>query len=339
MTETETTTAPRLEPVVLYGGAGLLAVVIGAGLTLAGRVPGVGTPGPVVEYGLPVARVLMDAAAVAGIGLSLLARLLGRRRPERTEPVMVPARRLAFAAGVVWIAATLVLTILQTAELTPGTPPTPATVARYAGSEPSGQGLLLSGACALAYTLFTGLSLRYGERIPAELRLGVALFGLLPLQVTGHASDFAFHDISMLAIELHVMAAAVWTGGLLAIAVFLTGHPLLLARTLPRFSRLASLAIAAVALTGVVTGLLELAQTPGVRLPGALFTSTYGLLVLTKIVLAAVLALLGANFRYRLLPVITRTGRTAALAWACGELTIMGLAYGIGAVLSRAPVA
>lgn len=338
MTEAEAATAPRLEPVVLYGGAALLAVVVGAGLTLAGRVPGVATPGPVVEYGLPVARVLMDAVAVAGIGLSLLARLLGYRRPERTEPVMAPARRLAFVAGVGWIAATLALTVLQTAELTPGTPPTPGAVAHYVGSQPAGQALLLSAVCALAYTLFTGMSLRYGEKIPAELRLGVALFGLLPLQVTGHASDWAFHDVSMLAIELHVMAAAVWTGGLLAIAVFLTGHPVLLALTLPRFSRLATLAIAAVAVTGVVTGLAELAQTPGVHLPGALFTTRYGLLVLTKLALAAALALLGAHFRYRLLPVIARTGRTTALTWATAELAVMGLAYGIGTILGRAPV-
>lgn len=328
----------RFEPVVVYGGGALVAAVVATGLTLTGRVPGLAAPGPVVAYGLPVVRVLMDAAAVAAVGLSLLARLLGSGRPDRTEPVMRPARRLAFVAAVVWIACALLAIVLQTAELSPGAPPTLGAVARYVGAVPAGQGLLLSAACALAYALFAWLSLRHGERVPAELRLGVALFGLLPLPVTGHASDWAYHDVGMLAVELHVMAAAVWTGGLLAVAVFLTGRPLLLALTLPRFSRLATLALAVVAATGLFNGLAELAQTPGVRLPGALFTTTYGVLVVVKLGLVALLGGLGAHFRFRLLPVVARGGRAAVLGWACGEIAVMGLAYGIGFVLSRAPV-
>ena len=166
-------------------------------------------PGPVVAYGLPVVRVGLDVAAVVAVGLSLLARLLGFGRPERTEPVMRPARRLAFVAGLVWIVCALGATVLQTAELSPGAPPTSAAIARYVAAVPGGQGLLLSAACGLAYALFAGLAMRYGERVPAELRLGIALFGLLPLLVTGHASDWAFHDLGMLAVELHVMSAAV----------------------------------------------------------------------------------------------------------------------------------
>ena len=332
----EPASAARFEPVVLCGGAGVVAAVVGAGLTAAGQVPGVAGPGPVVVYGLPAVRVAMDAAVVVAVGVSLLARLLGYDRPDRTEPVNRPARRAGFAAGVVWLGCALLAAVLQTAELSP---PTPAAVIRYIRDVPGGQGLLLSAVCALAYTLFTWAALRHGERIPAELRLGVALFGLLPLQVTGHASDWAFHDVSMVTSELHVMAAAIWTGGLLAVAAFLNGRPLLLALTLPRFSRLATLAIAAVALTGLVNGLVELAQTPGVRLPGALLTTTYGLLVLVKIALVAALAALGGYVRFRLLPVVARAGRAAVLGWACGEITVMGLAYGVGVVLSRAPVA
>jgi putative copper resistance protein D len=330
--------APRFEPVVAYAGAGLVAALAATGLMLSGRVPGIAAPGPLVTYGLPVARVLLDAAAVATVGLSLLARLLGYDAPDRTEPVMRTARRLAFVSAAVWVACALIATALQAAEVNPGAPLTPGAVAGYVGAVAGGKGLMLSAACALVCAIFGWLAMRHGEKVPAELRLGIALFGLLPLPVTGHASDWIYHDYSMISMELHVMSAAIWTGGLLAVAVLVTAHPALLARALPRFSRLATVAIFVVAATGLFNGLVEIALTPGVTLPGGLVATGYGVLVLVKIVLVALLGGLGAHFRFRLLPALARRGRAAVLGWACGEVAVMGLAYGVGFVLSRAPV-
>jgi putative copper resistance protein D len=201
--------AARLEPVVAYAGAGLVAALVATGLMVGGRVPGIAAPGPLVAYGLPVTRVLLDASAVATIGLSLLARLLGYDAPDRTEPVMRTARRLAFVSAVVWAACALIATTLQAAEVNPGVPLTPGAVTAYVGAVAGGKGLMLSAGCALACAFFGWLALRHGEKVPAELRIGIALFGLLPLPATGHASDCVYHDYRMVSMELHVMGAAV----------------------------------------------------------------------------------------------------------------------------------
>lgn len=42
--------------------------------------------------------------------------------------------------------------------------------------------------------------------------------------------------------------------------------------------------------------------------------------------------------RFRLLPRIARHQRTALIGWAAAEVGVMGIAYGLGVVLSRAPV-
>ena len=55
--------------------------------------------------------------------------------------------------------------------------------------------------------------------MPAELRAGIALFGLLPLPLTGHASNWAYHDLSMVLMELHVVTASAWAGALGAVLV------------------------------------------------------------------------------------------------------------------------
>jgi copper resistance protein D len=178
---------------------------------------------------------------------------------------------------------------------------------------------------------------RIGDRVPVELRAAVALFALLPLPVTGHATNFRWQDFTMISLELHVLGAASWTGGLGAVVVLLAANRSLLATALPRFSRLAAVCLAVVATTGVFNGIVELTAT--MPLIDALFGTGYGVLVLLKLSCLALLASLGANIRWRLLPGIIRQQRTAVVGWATLELAVMGLAFGFAVVLSRAPVA
>jgi putative copper resistance protein D len=321
----------------LVAGA-LFAAVAGTLLTAGEAVPGIAMPGPVVEYGLPVVRVLLDLAAVLVVGLSLLPKLLGFRDPDRTEPVMRRVRPLAVSAAWAWAVFAFVAVVFQAAELAPGTVPTPESVARYVSDVGAGQGLVISGACALAYAAVGLLAVRFGENVPAELRIVFALFGLLPIPVTGHAVDSIWHDPIMISMELHVMGAAAWTGGLLATVLFLAPRRDLLASVLPKFSRLATICLLLVSASGLITGLATIALTPGAELPGALVTSGYGLLLVAKVGCVVALIPLAAHIRFRLLPAIERRQATAVAAWAATELTVMGLAYGFAVVLSRASV-
>ncbi|WP_308249867.1 copper resistance D family protein [Sphaerisporangium fuscum] len=318
------------------GAGGLLAMLVSTWWTLPRAVPGIAFPGPVVEYGLPTARLVLDLCALAAVGLSLLPRFLGFDDPERTEPVLSRARRWAVLAAFGWTISALVAMLLSAAEVTPGRIPDPATYVDLIGS---GQGLVISAACALVYTFFGLLAVRFGEKVPAELRVVVALFGLLPLPVSGHASNWYWHDISMVSMELHVIGASAWVGGLVALAVLLTRDRELLARALPKFSRLATAALVVVSVSGLFNGLVELALSPTTQLPGSLFTTRYGQLVVAKTVFAGLIALLGANIRWRLLPGVARREATAFAAWATLEVGVMGLAYGVAVALTRSPVA
>ncbi|MFE0148190.1 copper resistance D family protein [Nonomuraea sp. NPDC059007] len=318
--------------------AAVASAVVASTVTAQEAVPGIVLPGPVVAFGLPVVRVLLDVAAVATVGLSLLPKLLGFDEPERTEPVLRRVRPLAVTAAWAWAICALVTIVFQAAELNPGGVPTLGMITAYVNGVGTGQGLLFSAACALAAAGIGLMAVRFGEKVPAELRIVVAAFGLLPIPVTGHAVDSVWHDPIMISMELHVIGAAAWTGGLLATVVFLAPRRDLLATALPRFSRLATLALVLVAASGLVSGLGTLALTPGVELPGAILTTEYGLLVVTKVALTALLVPLAAHIRWRLLPGIAAGKATSVVGWASAEVAVMGLAYGVAVAITRASI-
>jgi putative copper resistance protein D len=164
------------------------------------------------------------------------------------------------------------------------------------------------------------------------------LFALLPLPVTGHATNWRWQDYAMISMELHVLGAAVWTGGLGAVVVALTANRTLLAHTLPRFSRLATACLCVVAATGLFNAAVELGSVPGRGLFEVLFGSGYGTLVILKLACFGALAALGANIRWRLLPGIVRHQRTALIGWAALEIAVMCAAFGFAVVLTRTPV-
>jgi putative copper resistance protein D len=332
---TPETSRSRL-PIAGASAAGLLAVLIATWATRPGPAEGLPMPGGLVEYGLPVARLVLDLSATAAVGLSLLPKFLGFDDPGRTEPIAARARHWAVMCALIWCAAALAAAILSAAEVQPGEFPD---VATYVDRIGSGQGLIISASCALVSATVGMLAVRFGEKVPAELRVLVAAFGLLPLPVTGHASNWYWHDLTMVSMELHVIGAAVWTGGLAALAVLLVRDRGLLARALPRFSRLATVALLVVGLSGVFNALVELLLAPGQSFPESLVTTRYGWLVVAKTVFVVVIALLGANIRWRLLPAITRQASTAFAAWAAFELAVMGLAFGVAVALTRAPIA
>jgi putative copper resistance protein D len=324
--------------VVLLAAAAVVAAVVGTGATELPPIAGLDDPGPVVRFGIPISRTLLDVCAVAAAGVAILARLVGFDRPEKTEPVMRVARRAGLWASVGWTVSALLSIVLLTAELNPGSFPTPSAIWLYVSNIAAGKGLLLSAGCGVASVLLCRLSLRHGESVPAELRAGIALFGLLPLPLTGHASNWAYHDLSMVVMELHVVTASAWAGALGAVILFLSGRPELLAMAMPRYSRLATWCVLIVGVSGIFTGLLELALSPVTSLPESLWTTRFGVLVLAKAVLMAIIAGIAIVVRTRLLPKIAAGRRTAVAVWCGWELIVLALAFGVAVVLTRASV-
>ena len=98
--------------------------------------------------------------------------------------------------------------------------------------------------------------------------------------------------LGILSDALHVLAAGVWAGGLAFLVLLLVeagGERWSLAATaVPRFSLLAVASVAALVATGLVSGFLE------VRSLEALWSTTYGQLLLAKVALLVPLVALGA---------------------------------------------
>src|SRR5690606_18785264 len=96
-------------------GVLLLALAVGGGGT-AGPVPGLSDPGGLVRWGLPVAKVVFDAAGVLTVGFAVLAVMLPARGDKLGRDSLLALRSAAIAA-VVWAGAAAAVHILTLADL------------------------------------------------------------------------------------------------------------------------------------------------------------------------------------------------------------------------------
>jgi putative copper resistance protein D len=338
-----TTTAavrrPRYPLLLVLACGAVLGALVGLALTATAAVPGIVAPGTAVVVGLPLSRALVDLAALTTVGMSFLPAIVDNRIRHATGALAL-ARRVAAVSAAVWLVAALTSLVLEVADYRPGLPVTTADVLAYVRQIPSGQGLAVVAGCALVYLVIAVLAVRRGEAVPVELRITVAMFALLPLPVTGHAATDAagWRDFTMISMEVHVVGAVCWTGGLLAVMLLLVFQRDLLADALPRFSRLATICVCAVAVTGAFNGWFELYATPGVHWYVALFTTGYGWILIGKLLCVLAAGVLGGYTRFRLLPRIVERRTTAVLTWATMETAVLGIAFGLAAVLVRAPV-
>ena len=124
----------------------------------------------------------------------------------------------------------------------------------------------------------------------------VAALVLLPgPSIAGHALDRGRSPLEVVADVVHVAAASVWLGGLIALGLALRAsgdHT----RTLRRFSNVAVVSIAVLAVTGVVRALSELDSV------SQLWSTGYGRALVVKSVLLGALVVIGWFNRYRLVP-------------------------------------
>jgi putative copper export protein/cytochrome c551/c552 len=176
---------------------------------------------------------------------------------------------------------------------------------------------------------------RAGRAVALVLALGVALTNTL----TGHAADWGDRSFTVLVDWLHAVAATAWTGGLFGLALAIGpawGAPSnaasaeLVAGLARRFSRLAGYCLLIVIASGVYNAWI---QVPTLA---ALWTTTYGVALLLKGMLALGLAVVGAVNRYLVLPALgpsrpRRLGRTRRLC----RIALFGAASAPGSARTR----
>jgi putative copper resistance protein D len=266
----------------------------------------------------------IDVVGVCCVGLTLVTLLVPASGGGATS---VRAARLLVPAAGAWLVLVLVAVVLRAADAA-GRPVAGLGVvelATWAAKLSAGRGMVLTAGCVvLVFGCALG-ALRRPDRVPARVPLFAALLALITSAVTGHVSTDPGR-IAVLALAVHVVASALWVGGLAALACLIARDPAQLAAALPPFSRLAAACLAAVAVTGVVTAMTRLPSW------GALLTTGYGGLVVAKVLCLGVVGGLGGLARHRLL-----THRTPVLRWAGYELAAMAVALGLAATLAQTP--
>ncbi|MEO6794426.1 MAG: CopD family protein, partial [Mycobacterium sp.] len=281
----------------------LVGVAILAGCTAAGigslsladalTATGLPDPGPATTLGLPFVRAAGEIAAVLAVGSFLLAAFLVP--PQHSGVLDVAgyrALRLGTVASGMWAVCAALLVPLTISDVS-GHPLSayldPATAWSLAGLIDTASAWRWTALLAAALTLLSLPVLRWSW---TPVLLAGSLLTLIPLGLTGHSAAGGSHDLATNSLLIHLVAAGLWAGGLLALLVHaLRGgeHAALAAR---RFSTVALWCFVAMGLSGVLNALVRLA-------PSELLTSEYGRLVVAKFVALCLLGALGWGQRRR----------------------------------------
>ncbi|WP_072802525.1 cytochrome c oxidase assembly protein [Rhodococcoides yunnanense] len=294
---------------------------------------GIPDPGPATIYGLPAVRAVGEIAASIAIGSFLLAAFLVP--PQKSGVLDVGgyrAVRTGSVASIVWAACALVLVPLTLSD-TSGQPFTVAI-------QPSNLWVALDQveiASAWRWTAILAVVLAIVSRAVLRwswtpLLLVFALGTLMPIAVTGHSSSGGSHDIATNSLILHLIAATLWAGGLFAVLSHARRHGAHTDVATRRFSTVATAAFVVMGVSGVINALVRVSVSD-------LFTTTYGRLVLGKILALVILGFFGWIQRRRSLPALAADpeSRGALVRFAGGEVLIFAATIGLAVGLGRTP--
>ncbi|WP_367131497.1 cytochrome c oxidase assembly protein [Saccharothrix sp. HUAS TT1] len=282
--------------------------------------------------GLIAVRVLTEAAAVVVVGSLLMAAFLVPPQDSGTLAADgYAAVRTAGWAALVWTLGA-VLSVPFTVADALGQPVTalldPSVLFQVAGLVEQAKAWMITAVLVALLALGCRLVLSWGWTVPLFF---LSVFALMPVAVTGHSSGGGSHDVATNSLLFHLVGAALWVGGLIALLAHgrRGGDHLGLATT--RFSKLALVCWVVMAVSGVVNA--------WVRLPlDQLFGSDYGLLVLAKTLALVVLGVIGYFQRERSVKEVVATGSGRALVRLAGvEVLLMFLTLGLASALSRTP--
>lgn len=298
-------------------------VAVGTLVVAAGAVAAWALAYPQSSLPVTLIRAVADCAAVVCLGLAVVPMLDdARHRGELISRAGVPLS----AVGAVWLVAELgrlIVTAAQAAALPVWRLGLPAAVDFAVGTAPGRAGLLaVAAAAALCVATIAAPRTAAVNLVVA----GLSAVGLTSRLITGHFFESA---IGGLAVAAHTLAAALWCGALTGL-VLTVEHRGQWARVLPRFSQLSMWCVLMLLLGGAV------AAFDRVESPAELYATGYGRLLTAKIVVAAVLVLMGWRNRTIWVPAATAHRTTAVLSRtrSLTELAVMAIALALAAGLA-----
>ncbi|BDZ64553.1 cytochrome c oxidase assembly protein [Agromyces mangrovi Wang et al. 2018] len=323
----------------VFGPAVLLSVAVLA--TLVGLVVGGGAEplplqdaGPVVRWGLPIAKLLVNLGVAGTLGGLVMA--LWALTPKKQE--FGAALDVAAASAAVFTVASAATTLFTFLSVS-GAALTfddrfGAALGQFLTTIELGQAWLTTTLIAAAVTV---LCFAVRNHTALVFVFVLALVSLLPMAEQGHAAGSSGHDQAVTGLGLHLVFAGVWLGGLLVI-VLLRGT--IEADRLPvvvaRYSTVALVSFIVVAFSGYVSAALRVGTLDQLATP-------YGLLVIVKLLALLALGGFGALQRRWLIGRMQRAAASGPAARSRGpfwwlvvaELAFMGIASGAAAALAR----
>lgn len=313
--------------------AGLVAAAIGA-LSLAEALlaTGLPNPGPVTSYGLPFVRAAAEIVAVVAVGAFLLTAFFVP--PQSTGVLDVDGYR-SLRVGT---AASTALAVLSAVMV-------PLSISDVAGQPVSDFGLgelwTLAGEIetvnAWRWMAFIAAGVAIASRVVLRwswtpLLVGGSVATLMPLALVGHSATGGAHDLGTNSLIIHLVSAALWAGGLVALLMHaLRGGGYLDVAT-RRFSTLALWCYVAIGLSGIINALIRVQLSD-------LFTTRYGWLLVGKAIALLVLGVLGYLQRRSAITALSEEpqNRRPLIRLAGMEAVIFAVTFGIAVGLGRTP--
>lgn len=322
---------------------GVIAAVVVTAVSAATalRLTGLPDPGWATTYGLPTVTVIGQLFAAIGFGAAIFAAFFVP--PQASGELDVGgyrALRWASVAFACWSMAALALIPLSVANVSGH--PLGETISQCFSTIGGNSTFGVCGDVAESrYWLWTAIfaifaaalakaALRWGWTI---LVIGLGFLSLMPPALAGHSSAGGDHDMGTNSLILHIVAASVWTGGLIVVLAYCFGNGRWRMLALRRYSRVAFWCLIVVAASGVINALVRMTF-------GELFTTTYGLVVLAKFIALLIAGAFGAAHRRYTIGELEKsenTGKSLFVRLAAVETLVFALAFGLGAGLSRTP--
>jgi copper transport protein len=241
----------------------------------------------IVVTALPVARYIGYLGLLLLVGSVLILALLWPQRLSREGPIKV----IWWGAGLVALGTVLELG-LQIPYVSGGGlgNVTGSDVQEVMSSQFGAAHLIRLGVLAASLVLLRPIVRGKGWGADRVLLAVLGTIAVATWSVSGHPSASPVPMVTVVADMIHIASMAVWLGGLVMLAVFLLPRASAteLGAIVPVWSRWATYAVGALVLTGTAQALVEIGT------PEALFTTAYGWLVVTKVVLVGLVLLVAA---------------------------------------------
>jgi putative copper resistance protein D len=308
----------------LVASCGLLVAII-LGLAIGGGADPLqfSDPGPIIRYGTPIAKGLMNLSMAIAIGSLVLAAFAANDK----SVVLRKLLNLAAVSAAVWAVVGSVHFLLSFISVSGASFSLEASFSQgllvYATEIELGISLALNLLAALAIAT---LALMVSSLTGTLLTAALGLASLIPLALIGHASGTKDHSLAVNSLGMHLVGIVIWVGGLIALYAI---RPELKGSSKPIAQRFSSLALVSFVLVGI-SGI----GSTYVRMPDIQsLASPYGLLLAIKVSFLIGLGIFGAVYRKGILEKIDQKGSFFKLALL--EVSIMGLAIGTGTALAR----